>query len=595
MQLHRVGPSGRIGPSGRVVPSARKFPGRAAWLVPLALCCACTGSITDPFGTRGDSPPGVGGNSPPPAPPPLPDSAPTTGPIASAPGPSSRFLRLSHKQWENTVRDLLRLPDASGLSKGFFNEGLRAEFDNQGADLEVTSQLWFDYNKAALALATKVVRDPKALAVVLPAAAGDPEARARTFIRNFGNRAYRRPLSDAEVDQHLGLYRQGATLMGSGDAFLDGLELVVGLFLQSPHFLYRTELGTEVKNGRVTLTDHEIAARLSYGLIGSMPDDQLFAAAAGAKLHNRDEVMAQARRLIDSPGGRATIEDLHAQLLRSIDPSQLVRDSKLHPHFVPGIGVDMRREALAFVDDVIVGQKQGLAALLTAPYTFVNQRLAVLYGVKAPTGATADAFARVDLDGTQRAGLYTQTGFLAMSATDFTPRPIKRGVTISHRVLCAEVPPPPPEVKSPAAPLMSGKTNRQAFEAATEMPGTICISCHAKLINPLGFAFENFDGMGEYRKDEKGLPIDASSRYEFTEGTLPFNGAAELMKTIAGGKQAHACYAGQLFEYLYGRPVTGFEQGLVNEIGRRSRLQVPIKGLFLDLVTTDAFLTRAAD
>ena len=559
--------------------------------VTLVLVAACNGSILG--GSAGD-PGGTGGNNI--VPPPLPDGAPTTGPIASAPGPSSRFLRLSHAQWENTVRDLFRLPDPSGLSKQFFNEGLRADFDNQGADLEVSSQLWFDYNKAAVTLATKVVRDPVALGRLVPSGgSADPEARARAFIRSFGGRAYRRPLDDAEIEQHLGLYRQGATLIGSGDGFADGLELVVALFLQSPHFLYRAELGTEIKNGRVALSDHEIAARLSYGLTGSMPDDQLLEVAAAGKLHGRDDVLAQARRLIDSPAGRATVQDLHAQLLREIDPSELVRDPKLHPHFVAGIGADMRREELAFTDDVVFGQNLGLAELLTAPYTFVNQRLAVLYGVPAPAGASADKFARVDLDARQRAGLYTQVGFLAMSATDYNSRPIKRGVTLSRRVLCSDVPPPPVEVKMPSAPALSGKTNRQSFEAATEMPGSICINCHGKLINPLGFAFENFDGLGEYRKDEKGLPIDAASRYEFAEGVQAFNGAPELMKLIAAGKQAHTCYAGQLFEYVYGRPQAAAERGLIEELGRRSRLHVPIKSLLLDLVATEAFLTRAPD
>jgi hypothetical protein len=568
---------------------------RAALTIALAVPVAgsaCSGSISGGPSAPSDGVPPV--DDPAHPAPPQPDSAPVTGPIASSPGPSSRFLRLSHAQWENTVRDLFRLQTPLGLSKQFINEGLRADFDNQGGDKEVSAQLWFDYNKAAIALATKIVRDPAALQKILPAdATGDTEARGRAFIRGFGARAYRRPLTDAEIDQHLGLFRQGASLIGSGDAFLDGTEMVVALMLQSPHFLYRTELGGAVKNGRVILTDHEVAARLSYGLVGSMPDDQLLAAATAGKLHGRDDVLAQAGRLLDSPAGQATLRDLHAQLLREVDPTELVRDPKLHPHFSAGIGADMWREMQTFADDVVYGQKRGLGELLTAPYTFVNARLATLYGVTAP-GATADKFVRVNLDG-ERAGWFTQVGFLAMTATDFNPRPIKRGVTISRRVLCADVPPPPPEVKSPSAPAISGKTNRQAFEAATEMPGTICITCHGTLINPLGFAFEKFDGLGEFRKDEKGLPIDARGTYEFAEGSRSYDGAAGLMKVIAQGRQAHECYAGQLFEYVYGREHAPAEQGLVVELGRRSRLAVPVKTLLLDLVATDAFLTRTPD
>jgi hypothetical protein len=557
-----------------------------------ALLSACVGSAVGPPGSAGGD-----GKTPtdnPTPPPRQPDTAPTTGPIASAPGPSSRFIRLSHAQWENTVRDLFRLTTPAGLSKQFVNEGLRADFDNQGGSAEVSSQLWFDYNKAATALATKIVRDPLALQKILPdGLAGDVEARGRAFIRGFGARAYRRPLTDAEIEQHLGLFRQGATLIASGDGFLDGAEMVVALMLQSPHFLYRTELGTPMGAGPLRLTDHEIAARLSYGLTSSMPDDQLLAAAAAGKVHGRDDVLAHAGRLLDSPAGQATLRDLHAQLLREVDPSELVRDPKLHPHFSAGIGADMWRESQTFADDVVYGQKRGLADLLTAPYTFVNARLAVLYGVSAP-GATADKFVRVQLDD-KRAGIFTQVGFLAMTATDFNSRPVKRGVTISRRVLCAEVPPPPVEVKSPTAPPITGKTNRQAFEAATEMPGTICISCHGKLINPLGFAFEKFDGMGEFRQDEKGLPVDARGSYDFAEGSRSFDGAADLMKIVAQGRQAHECYAGELFEYVYGHEHGPAEQGLIDELGRRSRLAVPVRNLLLDLVATDAFLTRTPD
>jgi hypothetical protein len=574
-----------------------KLVGGLVLVLASALGSACMGRVEGPVAS---GPAGEGGapgdpGTHPSAMPRQPDDAPLVGPIASAPGPSSRLLRLSHQQWDNTVRDLFRLTASPALSKQFINEGLRADFDNQGGDMEVSAQLWFDYNKAATALASKIVRDPQALQAILPpdAASGAAEARGQAFIRSFGARAYRRPLSDAEVEQHLALFRQGATLIGSGDPFLDGAELVVALMLQSPHFLYRTELGAAVSAGRVLLSDHEIAARLSYGLTSSMPDDALFAAAAAGQLHAANGVRGQAMRLLDSAAGRATLSDLHAQLLREVDPTELVRDPKLHPHFVAGIGADMRAESLRSIDDVVYGRKLGLTELLTSPSTFVNARLAVLYGVAAP-GATADNFVRVDLGG-HRAGIYTEVGFLAVTATDYNSRPVKRGVTISRRVLCADVPPPPPEVKSPSAPPISGKTNRQAFEAATEMPGTICISCHGKLINPLGFAFEHFDGLGEWRDDEKGLPIDARGTYAFTEGSRSYDGAAALMQAVAQGRQAHECYAGQLFEYVYGRAPAAAEQDLINELGRRSRLGVAIKDLVLDLVATDAFLTRAPE
>ncbi len=587
---------------------ARRFPsgaGHKVALLPLLLAIACSGSIVDSLPGAPGAGPGPGGVDPvtglPPAPPPstpgappaLPETAPVTGPVASRAGASSRFVRLNHRQWENTVRDLLKLQQPSGLSRQFVNEGVRTAFDTHGGELEISAQLWQDYNKAAAALASQVVRDTAKLNALLPAnAPTEPEARARAFINSFGTRAFRRPLTEAETSQFLALYRKGPE-MGGTNALADGLELVVTAFLNSPHVLYRTELSGTVNNGKIALSDYEVASRLSYGLTNSMPDDQLFEAAGTKQLHTRDQVINQARRLLESPAGIATVRDLHDQMMKDVDPTELVRDANLHPLFKPGLGADMKQEALAFVNEVVFGQGKGVSELLTAPYTMVNAKLAPLYGVNVPGGGQADRFVKVQLDPGQRAGMYTQLGFLSETSTDFNPRPIKRGVVLSEFLLCNKVPPPPPEANQTPIPAVPGGTNRQNFEAATEAPGTVCAGCHGTLINPLGFAFENFDGLGRFRTEENGRPINSASRYEFAEGVREFNSAVELMKLAAEGRQAHDCYSKHLFEYVYGRSVDPTtDDALVTELGRRSRQKVAVKDLVLDLVATEAFLNR---
>jgi hypothetical protein len=571
------------------------FRGSPLLLTISAMVLGCSGSIgmgLDNAGPGGIDP--VTG-LPPSAPGmsmPLPDTAPTTGPIASRAGQSSRFLRLNHRQWENTVRDLLGLAQASGLSRQFVNEGVRTSFDTHGGELEVSGQLWQDYNKAANALATQIARDAAKLNALIPAnAPADADGRAKAFITAFGLRAYRRPLTDAEVNQYLAVFRQGPMAIGSGNALADGLELVISVFLNSPHLLYRTELSSTAASGKVALNDYEVANRLSYGLINTMPDQALLDAAAAKQLRTREQVLAQAQRLIDSPAGIATVRDLHEQSIKDVDPSELVRDTKLHPLFKPGIGVDMKEETLAFVNEVIYGQQKSVSELLTASWTMVNSKLAPLYGVTLPGGA-GDKFVKVNLDPKQRAGVYTQLGFLAETGTDYNPRPIKRGVHLSDHLLCNKVPPPPPEAAQTPIPNGAGKTNRQSFEAATETPGTACAPCHGRLINPLGFAFEKFDGLGRFRNDENGMPIDATASYEFAEGEKRFDGAVELMNIIAEGKQAHECYSRQLFEYVYARSATDDDGALITELGRRSKLKVPVKALMLDLVATEAFLNR---
>ncbi|HEY0707280.1 MAG TPA: DUF1592 domain-containing protein [Polyangia bacterium] len=519
--------------------------------------------------------------------------APITGTIPSAPGPSSMFVRLSHLQWENSVRDLLRLPKESGLSQGFLAEPLRSTFDNSGGTLEITSQLWANYHRAADQLAKDVAKNAAHLALLLPTGAPtDLEGRARAFIRNFGKRAYRRPLSDAEIEQHLTLFKQGPTLVASGDPFVDGIELVLAAMLQSPHFLHRTEIGAgTASNGKVLLTDHEIAARLSYALTNSMPDDALLAAADEKRAHTTEAVLDHAKRLLESPAGKAAMRDLHDQLLRDVDPTDLLRDPTGNPAFKPGMGQDMKKESQLFVEDVVFTRGAGLKELLTAPHSFVNDRLAALYGVSVPAGG---GFAKVALNPTERAGLYTQLGFLARTSNDKSPQPILRGVHINRHVLCVGVPPPPPTVDTMVShETMGPATNRQVYEQLTSP--IQCQGCHAGLINPIGFAFENFDNLGRFQRQEGTLPINAAASYTFTEGKRDFDGAAALMRAIADGQQAHDCYARQLFAYLYARDVKDGapgDQALLAEIARRSRLDASVKSLVLDLVATDAFIHR---
>jgi hypothetical protein len=565
---------------------------RTYWLVGL-LAAGCTGYVVGPAGS--DVGPGGGGAGPAPVPAPKADD-PITGPIASNPGESSRLTRLSHKQWAASVGDLLRLGTPSPLADSFISESVRTSFDNNGSSLDVSPELWTDYEKAAEAVANQVARDATRLAAVMPPGApGDAAGKARAFIQSFGSRAYRRPLSDAEIARYATLFNQGPALIGSGDAFADGVELVVTLFLQSPSFLYRTELSTAVVNGKVPLSDYEIASRLSYALVGSMPDDMLFAAAAARKLHTRADVLTHAQRLLATAGGQATLRDFHEQLFHTGAYSDIKRANQ--PAFKAGMGDDMREEAFAFIKDVVVDREKGLTELLTAPYSFVNSKLAPLYGlsVPAPRAGQPDPLRRVDLDPAERAGLFTQVGFLGSNdnATDTTPRPIMRGKHMNLDVLCAALPAPP---NVPPLPAQSpGTTNRKLIEAFTQQAGSICQGCHGVLINPLGFAFEHYDSMGRWRDADNGNPVDATGTYGFAEGSRSFNGAVEMMSIIAAGKQSHECYSKRLLEYLYGREVVegaAADAALVTEVGRRSHGNVSVKSMILDLVSTDAFLNR---
>ena len=492
------------------------------------------------------------------------------------------------------MRDALRLSAPPGLASAFVAEPLRGTFDTNGSILSVSPDLFSDYQTAAEALAAKVARDAALLAAIAAPGSGALRVRAEAFVQDFGLRAFRRPLSAAEAERCLALFDRGAQLIGSGDAFADGVELVLSYFFQSPHFVYRTELSSAVAGGKVALGPYAIATRLSYGLTNTMPDDALFAAAAGEELTTRAGVLLQAERLLGLPSARSTVADFHEQLLGMREYEVVSKDARQFPEFSAGVADDLKLEAVSFIEDVVFEQDRGLHELLTAPYTFANQRIAALYGLApgARTGSQADAFARVELDPLQRAGLLTQVGFLAANGEGATPNIIMRGVHIARKVLCVDLPPPPAMIP-PLPALSATSTNRQRVAELTK--NAPCNGCHTSIINPLGFAFEKLDGVGKYRTQENGRAIDATGSYSLDGATVSYDGAVQLIERIAGSQQAHDCYSRHWVEYLYGREVdmdSGADRSLVEQAGSLSNSDAPVKELVVNLVATDAFLTR---
>ncbi|HVR60259.1 MAG TPA: DUF1592 domain-containing protein [Polyangia bacterium] len=568
------------------------WPWRRLAVAGLSACLALTATACS--GVIGDAKTGSGGSGTGPATKPGDIPLATSGPITSLPADSTRFPRLTHQQWENTVRDLLRLPAVPGLSSMFVAEPLQSVFDNNGGVLTVDQDLREDYQAAAENLANKVARTPSLLATLAPSLPTDPAGKASAFIKTFGARAFRRPMTDAEVARYQALFDKGATLFGSGDAFADGVELVMSAFLQSPNFLYRVESSDNVVNGRVRLSDHEVAARLSYGLLNSMPDDALRAAADAGKLSTAEGVAAEAKRIMALPVVQQTLADFQIQLMHMRDFDSIARDPTQAPLLGQGVGADLRQEALSLMTDVVFAQGRGVTELLTAPYTFANSRVAQLYGQAAPKLAAgqADPFVKINLDPTQRAGLLTQMGFITNYAVGDTPNLILRGVHIVRDVLCLPLPPPPNNVP-PLPAVTADTTNRKRVEELTK--DSPCNTCHTAIINPLGFAFENLNGLGQWRtKESGGLPVDASGSYSLDGMPFTFDGPVSLIKTIAATTAAHNCFVEHMIEYLYGRDITDADadHNLVAQAGLRSKNETSIKDLIVELVSTDAFITR---
>ena len=395
-------------------------------------------------------------------------------------------------------------------------------------------------------------------------------------------------MSDDEVEAHLILFQLGATHFPEMDEFDAGVRVLLEALMQSPHFLYRVELGNGQTGDAVALTDFEIATRLSYMIWNTMPDDALLDEAERGALRTSDQIAAQASRLLDDPRGRAMTQRFHEQLFNWDLYRGLSKDPALFPNYYPEIGDDMYEEARRFVENVVLERDGDLAELLTAPYTFANDGLAAVYGFEGDFDGT---FSEVAFDGSQsgRGGLLTQLGFLA-SHGGLTGS-IHRGVFINHRVLCTELPPPPDAL--PPIPNDDGMTmtSRERIEMHTG-PGTCGATCHGTYINPIGFAFESYDALGQHRVEENGRPIDTSGTFEFGDGTVNFSGAGELNDAMAGRIETHDCYTKHWVEYALGRDTAGSDLDLIQALGDRSLDGLSVKELIIELVTSDEFRSR---
>lgn len=502
--------------------------------------------------------------------------------------PQSAYPRLTHAQWENTTRDLLKLDAQTGLSASFTSDPLGGIFDNDESVLQVPPPLWADYQRAAEELAAMVIADPQLLAKIAPADTGQgAEARGRAFITEFGKRAYRRPLTSQEIDTHAALFASGATVLG-GDPFLSGMQLVLEAFLQSPYFVYRVELGTGKprSDGLIPLGKYELATRLSYLLWNTMPDEGLLDAAANGELDTAEGLRGRAEQMLLDAQAKDVIRAFHRQLFDWKKYADLYKDPAVFPEFVPEMGSDLRQEAEAFIDNIIYEQNGGLRELLTSRTTFVNDRLAAVYGVAAPAGAN---FGPVELDATTRSGALTRLGFLAANATARASDPIHRGVFVNLRILCAKLPPPPDNV----TPLPPGanKTTRDLVDSHTG-EGTCGAGCHSTLINPAGFAFEGFDAIGRQRTMDNGYPVNTAAQYTLGGVTVKYADAVEWSQILAESAEANRCFAKHWLEFALGRDAKLEDETLIAKLGESSRGGSSVKELLVDIIVSDAFRAR---
>jgi hypothetical protein len=444
--------------------------------------------------------------------------------------------RLTRTQYLNTVRDLLGVSDAVSLNALPGDDAINDRFpSNTASPLQAIDV--GKYADAADAIATKAVAN---LGALVPCDGKDPAACARGFIEGFGKRAYRRPLTPAEVTLLQEVY-------GSGGDFATGIRLVIAGLLQSPKFLYLPEPVPSNAGGKLVGVDAwALAARLSYFFLDSMPDEQLFTAAEKGRLGTADELSAQATRLMTAPQFRATLTTFHRAWLQLGTLAGAEKDAQLYPQWTPALRDALGEETRRFVEYVFTEGDQRVETLLGASYSFLDATLAGHYGVGAPGG-----WQRVELPRDQRAGILTEAGLMATLAHDNRTSFILRGKMVREALFCTSPLTPPADV--PAEPKLDpGASAKARAEAHRTDPA--CASCH-ELFDPIGFAFEIYDATGKFRTSDGAGAIDAKVTLTHTkglDGQVAAN-AVELARLLAGADEVRDCVARQWLRFGLGR------------------------------------------
>ena len=521
----------------------------------------------------------------------------TPGPDGGA-APISAGLRplrlMTQREYQNTIRDLVgvsvQLPtlpaDEQDLASGF-------AFHTTGV---VTQPAATQYGSAAQAVATAAVAK---LITLLPcyggagASAAAESACLASFLgpTGFASQIYRRPLTTTattgEVDRLTALYQTART--SSGAAISDAMELVIETMLQTPGFLYHWELdpGAAIVEGAlVKLGNYEIANRLSYLLWGTMPDVTLFAAAAAGQLGDMGAVESQVRRMLMDPKAADTYADFFVDWL-DLDIPPAPKDPTIYPQYGDALAGAMTDEVRSFVDAIVFSGTGRFDDILTGTSSFANQDLANLYGISGVTGA---ALAPVSLNPAQRSGLFTTGAFLSATGGPAGSDPPLRGNAIYQKLLCELLPATAPAMPAVDPPTPFGTTTRQRFTVYGSMP--CATSCHAQ-IDPLGFAFENYDGVGAYRTIDNGVLVNTRVGVTLDGLATTVDDARGLLTVMTTSDEVQTCFARQWLRYGLGRLDTPEDAASLDAAASAFKISMrDIRELVVAIATSSTFRYR---
>jgi mono/diheme cytochrome c family protein len=472
--------------------------------------------------------------------------------------------RLNRQEYDNTLRDLIGLRYT--LSQKFPVDDSGYGFDNNGDVLSISPLHMERYWTAADAAVGSVFRNE---AATRPKSGREPVERfifvcdhwkgehesgcGNTVLRKFATRAYRRPVTSAEVKDLLRLVNLAQK---QGDSFEDGVKLAVKAVLVSPKFLYRIEQhGKPNKTNHIErVNDFELASRLSYFLWSSMPDAELFGFAREGRLSDPEILNQQVKRMIADKKSGALIRNFAGQWLELRNLNALRRPRSQWPDFSRDLKNAMSAESYRFFGTVL-REDMSILNFLDSDFTFVNEVLANHYGIE---GVEGEELRRVTLEGDERGGVLTQASILTLTSFETRTSPVKRGAWVSENILGVVPPEPPDDIPAFKTPEKNEGTIREQFEAHRADP--VCASCHSRF-DPLGFGLENYDATGRWRTTERDNPVDST-------GTLPsgesFEGSAELRAILVSNPDKFVRnFTRKVLTYALGRGVEYFDRPVV--------------------------------
>lgn len=533
----------------------------AALFAPMALAIGCTGIIGDSDDEQA-----------------LPAGVP---PASFQPAPAA-MRRLLARQYINAVEDILG--PAAALAATPPGDVALNGFDSIGAaQLSLGDSEVAGYEASARAVALAAVQSPAKIDELKDCDPSGPDDTAchQAFVERFGRLAFRRTMTDDEVNRYVAIAKAAAQAYGTFDA---GLEYATAAILESPSFLYRVELGEPdpFDASRRVVTGTEMASRLSFFLLDTTPSEALLDLAESGGLDDADGVRAAARDMLDEDQARAALASFYGELFKLRTITSLAKDGETFPDFNEDLAVSMRGETLALIEHLAFDSDGSFEELFDADYTFVDPTLATFYGVEYPAGSTG--FVKVELPAEQnRSGLLTHAAILSTFSHSDGSSPTLRGKFVRESILCQSIPAPPNDVVVALPPDTEAATKKEKLSQHMDDPS--CKGCHV-LMDPVGFALETFDGIGKYRETDNGVTIDTSA----DGGDLgAFDGASELGVILAQHPDTLRCVVRNLFRHASAHvEVEGEELAIekVDEAFAASGYQ--LKEMMVELVANEA-------